>query len=84
MCCGFSSRCIRFEEGENVELADLGTPAFDLTHQIVGLKALILVDAVAAVTTMPGHDSRSTEKKISCAKRRNSDWIHIRPRCRSA
>jgi len=31
----------------SVELADLGTPALDLTHQIVGLKALILVDAVA-------------------------------------
>ncbi len=35
-----------FEEG--IELADLGTPALDLTHQIVGLKALILVDAVAS------------------------------------
>lgn len=33
---------------ESVELADLGTPALDLTHQIVGLKALILVDAVAS------------------------------------
>jgi hydrogenase maturation protease len=35
-----------FEPG--VELADLGTPALDLTHQIVGLKALILVDSVAS------------------------------------
>lgn len=33
--------------GENVALADLGTPALDLTHQIVGLRSLILVDAVA-------------------------------------
>lgn len=32
---------------ESVEIADLGTPALDLTHQIVGLKALILVDSVA-------------------------------------
>jgi hydrogenase maturation protease len=35
-----------FEAG--VEIIDLGTPALDLTHQIVGLKALILVDAVAS------------------------------------
>jgi hydrogenase maturation protease len=33
---------------ESIEIADLGTPALDLTHQIVGLKALILVDAVAS------------------------------------
>ena len=33
---------------ESIELLDLGTPALDLTHQIVGLKALILVDAVAS------------------------------------
>lgn len=32
----------------NVEVADLGTPALDLTHQIVGLQALILVDSVAS------------------------------------
>jgi hydrogenase maturation protease len=31
----------------NVEIADLGTPALDLTHQIVGLDSLILVDSVA-------------------------------------
>jgi hydrogenase maturation protease len=35
-----------FEAG--VEIVDLGTPALDLTHQIVGLKALILVDSVAS------------------------------------
>jgi hydrogenase maturation protease len=32
---------------ESVEIADLGTPALDLTHQIVGLRSLILVDSVA-------------------------------------
>ena len=32
----------------DVEIIDLGTPALDLTHQIVGLKALILVDSVAS------------------------------------
>lgn len=34
--------------GDDVRLADLGTPALDLTHQIVGLHSLILVDAVAS------------------------------------
>jgi hydrogenase maturation protease len=38
----------RYDFGEDVELADLGTPALDLTHQIVGLRALILVDCVAS------------------------------------
>jgi hydrogenase maturation protease len=33
--------------GENVELADLGTPALDLTHRIVGLDAVILIDCIA-------------------------------------
>jgi len=33
---------------ESVEIIDLGTPALDLTHQIVGLQSLILVDAVAS------------------------------------
>lgn len=31
-----------------VELVDLGTPALDLTHQIVGLRVLILIDSVAS------------------------------------
>jgi hydrogenase maturation protease len=31
-----------------VEIADLGTPALDLTHRIVGLDTLILVDSVAS------------------------------------
>ena len=31
-----------------VEIIDLGTPALDLTHQIVGLKALILIDSVTS------------------------------------
>jgi hydrogenase maturation protease len=33
---------------QSTELVDLGTPALDLTHQIVGLRSLILVDSVAA------------------------------------
>lgn len=33
--------------GDDIELVDLGTPSLDLTHQIVGLRALILVDSVA-------------------------------------
>ena len=38
----------RYSFGEDVEIADLGTPALDLTHQIVGLRSLILVDSVAS------------------------------------
>jgi hydrogenase maturation protease len=38
----------RYDFDGNVALADLGTPALDLTHQIVGLHALILVDSVAS------------------------------------
>ncbi len=34
-------------EGD-VEIADLGTPALDLTHRIVGLHTVILVDCVAS------------------------------------
>lgn len=37
----------RYSFGDGVEIADLGTPALDLTHRIVGLQALILVDSVA-------------------------------------
>jgi hydrogenase maturation protease len=38
----------------DVEIADLGTPALDLTHQIVGLHSLILVDCVASDDEVPG------------------------------
>jgi len=37
-----------YDFDESVEIADLGTPALDLTHQIVGLRSLILVDSVAS------------------------------------
>lgn len=33
---------------DDVEITDLGTPALDLTHQIVGLHSLVLVDSVAS------------------------------------
>lgn len=36
-----------YDFDESVEIVDLGTPALDLTHQIVGLRSLILVDSVA-------------------------------------
>jgi len=42
----------RFEE--RVEIADLGTPALDLTHRIAGLWAVILVDCVASAEHAPG------------------------------
>jgi len=38
----------RYSFAENTEIEDLGTPALDLTHRIVGLDTLILVDCVAA------------------------------------
>jgi hydrogenase maturation protease len=34
--------------GDDVEIADLGTPALDLTHRLAGLRAAILVDCVAS------------------------------------
>jgi hydrogenase maturation protease len=37
-----------YDFGDNVVVADIGTPALDLTHQIVGLHSLILVDSVAS------------------------------------
>lgn len=33
---------------DNIEIADLGTPALDLTHRIAGRDAVILIDCVAA------------------------------------
>ena len=37
-----------YDFDESVAIADLGTPALDLTHQIVGLRSLILVDSVTS------------------------------------
>jgi hydrogenase maturation protease len=36
----------QYDFGDDVALLDLGTPALDLTHQIVGLRLLILIDSV--------------------------------------
>ena len=47
----------QYRFADNVEVVDLGTPALDLVHQIVGLNALILVDSVASqelAATPPG------------------------------
>lgn len=41
----------QYSFADNVEVADLGTPALDLTHRIVGLHALILVDSVTPAAT---------------------------------
>lgn len=38
----------QYDFGGEIELEDLGTPALDLTHRIVGLRSLILVDSVAS------------------------------------
>jgi len=42
----------RFDD--RVEVADLGTPALDLTHRIAGLHSVILVDCVASAEHAPG------------------------------
>jgi hydrogenase maturation protease len=39
--------------GANVEIADLGTPALDLTHRLSGANTVILVDSVAS-ENLPG------------------------------
>lgn len=43
----------QYSFGDDVALVDLGTPALDLTHQIVGLRSLILIDSVTSDET-PG------------------------------
>jgi len=43
-----------YKFGNNVEVADLGTPALDLTHRISGLNTVILVDSVASHDDPPG------------------------------
>ena len=40
--------------GDNVEIADLGTPALDLTHRIVDRRVVILIDCVASSEHLPG------------------------------
>lgn len=37
----------QYSFGDDIKIVDLGTPALDLVHQIVGLDSLILVDSVA-------------------------------------
>jgi hydrogenase maturation protease len=53
----------RYSFDEDVEIADLGTPALDLTHQIVGLHSLILVDSVASEKA-PGTITLYTKEDI--------------------
>lgn len=38
----------QYDFGPEVRLLDLGTPALDLTHQIVGLHSLVLIDSVTS------------------------------------
>lgn len=44
----------RYEFGESVELADLGTPALDLTHRIAGRDVVVLIDCIASTEHEPG------------------------------
>ncbi len=38
----------QYEFDDEVELADLGTPALDLTHRIAGRRGVILIDCIAS------------------------------------
>jgi hydrogenase maturation protease len=38
----------QYSFGDSIEIADLGTPALDLTHQIAGRHSVILVDSVSS------------------------------------
>lgn len=63
----------QYDFGDDVALADLGTPALDLTHQIVGLKSLILIDCVK-------NDSlNSTQAAGSVVLYRKEDILQIAP-----
>jgi len=75
----------RYCFGDDVELADLGTPALDLTHQIVGLRSLILIDSVASDENAPGMVVlyRKEKKRLSASLRRNGSIRMLRP-CRNA
>lgn len=58
----------QFEFSDEVALADLGTPALDLTHQIVGLRALILIDC-----------ARSDQKPGTIVTYRKKEILSIAP-----
>lgn len=53
--------------GENVEIADLGTPALDLTHRISGLDTVILIDSVAS-HDLPGSIQLNSKSDILAEK----------------
>jgi hydrogenase maturation protease len=38
----------QYDFGDEVEVADLGTPALDLTHRIAGRRGVILIDCIAS------------------------------------
>lgn len=44
----------QYSFGDNVELADVGTPALDFTHRVVGVEAVILVDCIDSSAYAPG------------------------------
>jgi hydrogenase maturation protease len=44
----------QYNFGDDVEIADLGTPALDLTHRIAGLHTVILVDCITSDEHPPG------------------------------
>lgn len=44
----------RYDFGDDIEIADLGTPALDLLHRIAGRRVVILIDCVASAEDVPG------------------------------
>jgi hydrogenase maturation protease len=44
----------QYDFGDEVELADLGTPALDLTHRIASRRGVILIDCIASEEHSPG------------------------------
>ncbi len=44
----------RYEFDQDIEIADLGTPALDLLHRIAGRNAVIFVDCVSSADEAPG------------------------------
>jgi len=58
----------QYSFGDGVEIADLGTPALDITHRIAGLQAVIFVDCVASDDHRPGTVLLFRKSEMLCAR----------------
>jgi hydrogenase maturation protease len=57
----------QYEFDDEVELADLGTPALDLTHRIAGRRGVILIDCIAPGEYQPGTVLLYTKQELLSA-----------------